>query len=99
MDEPEFVAHVDHLLCLQDMETRQRNLLREDRLKALAGVPTLIIWGHENPFGDVPEAKLMHDNIPNSRLELYPECGHWPQYERIDLYDPMSIAFLREHNA
>lgn len=95
---PEFVARVDHLLCLQDMATRQRNLLREDRLARIAKVPTLIIWGHENPFGDVPEAQLMHEHIPGSRLELYPECGHWPQYERVDLYDPMSIAFLREHN-
>lgn len=60
-------------------------------------MPTLIIWGHENPFGDVPEARLMHEHIPGSRLELYPECGHWPQYERVDLYNPMSIAFLQEH--
>jgi len=97
--QPEFVANVDNLLCLQDMETRQRNLLRPDRMAKLADVPTLIIWGHENPFGDVPEAKLMHEHIPNSRLELYPQCGHWPQFERVDLYDPMAIAFLREHTA
>jgi 2-hydroxy-6-oxonona-2,4-dienedioate hydrolase len=96
--QPEFVANVDNLLCLQDMDTRQRNLLRPDRLARLAGIPTLIVWGHQNPFGDVPEARLMHEHIPNSRLELYPECGHWPQYERVDLYNPMSIAFLREWN-
>lgn len=96
--EPDFVAGIDNLLSLQDMETRQRNLLREDRLERLGNVPTLIIWGNENPFGDVPEARLMHENIPGSRLELYPECGHWPQYEHAELYNPMSIAFLDEHN-
>ena len=95
---PEFVANIDKLLCLQDMQTRQRNLLTPDRLAALADVPTLIIWGHQNPFGDVPEAQLMHEHIPNSRLELYAECGHWPQFERVDLYDPMAIEFLRRHN-
>ena len=95
---PEFVANVDNLLCLQDMQTRQRNLLTPDRLATLADIPTLIIWGHQNPFGDVPEAQLMHEHIPNSRLELYPECGHWPQFERVDLYDPMAIEFLRRHN-
>ena len=63
----------------------------------LAGTPTLIIWGHENPFGDVPEAHAMHDDIPGSRLELYAECGHWPQYEHPELYNAMSIAFLQEH--
>ena len=64
--------------------------------RELAGTPTLIIWGHENPFGDVPEAHAMHECIPGSRLELYPECGHWPQYEHPELYNPMSIEFLRE---
>jgi 2-hydroxy-6-oxonona-2,4-dienedioate hydrolase len=96
--QPDFVANVHNLLCLQDMETRQRNLLREDRLAKLAGIPTLIIWGHENPFGGVPEAEKMHRDIPGSRLELYPECGHWPQHERHETYNPMAIAFLKEHN-
>jgi 2-hydroxy-6-oxonona-2,4-dienedioate hydrolase len=91
---PEFRQRIHHLLCLQDMEIRQRNLLRPERLARLAGTPTLIIWGHENPFGDVPEARAMHDCIPGSSLELYPECGHWPQYEHPELYNPMSIAFL-----
>ena len=45
----------------------------------------------------MPEAQLMHEQIPDSRLELYPECGHWPQYERADLYNPMAIAFLEQH--
>ena len=93
---PEFRDGIHHLLCLQDMETRQRNLLRPDRLGRLASTPTLIIWGHENPFGDVPEAHAMQECIPGSRLELYPECGHWPQYEHPELYNPMSIAFLRD---
>ncbi|MGH9138697.1 MAG: alpha/beta fold hydrolase [Acidimicrobiales bacterium] len=96
--EPDFVKNVDNLLCLQDMETRQRNLLREDRLARLGNVPTLIIWGHQNPFGDVPEAEKMHASIPGSRLELYAECGHWPQYEHDEIYNPMSLGFLGEHN-
>lgn len=96
--EPDFVANVDHLLCLQNMEVRQRNLLREDRLAKLADVPTLVIWGHENPFGDVPEARKMHEDIPGSRLELYERCGHWPQHERAEIYNPMAIEFLDAHN-
>jgi 2-hydroxy-6-oxonona-2,4-dienedioate hydrolase len=96
--EPDFVANIDHLLCLQEMEIRQRNLLREDRLSKLAAVPTLIIWGRENPFGDVPEATKMHEDIPGSRLELYESCGHWPQHERHEIYNPMAIEFLDTHN-
>jgi len=96
--QPGFVENIDHLLCLQEMEIRQRNLLREDRLARLAGIPTLIIWGRENPFGDVPEANKMHDDIPGSRLELYESCGHWPQHERHEIYNPMAIKFLNASN-
>ena len=62
----------------------------------LAGTPTLIIWGNENPFGDVPEARAMHADIPGIAAGAHPECGHWPQYEHPELYNPMSIVFLRE---
>jgi 2-hydroxy-6-oxonona-2,4-dienedioate hydrolase len=93
---PEFRRNIHHLLCMQDMAIRQRNLLRPERLARLGGTPTLVIWGNENPFGDVPEAQAMHEHIPGSSLEIYPECGHWPQYEHPERYNPMSIAFLRQ---
>jgi 2-hydroxy-6-oxonona-2,4-dienedioate hydrolase len=95
---PDFVENVDHLLCLQNMEVRQRNLLRADTLAKLGDIPTLVIWGNQNPFGDVPEARKMHEDIPNSRLELFDNCGHWPQHEQADRYNDLSIAFLNEHN-
>ncbi|MEM9651670.1 MAG: alpha/beta hydrolase [Actinomycetota bacterium] len=95
---PDFVANVDHLLCLQNMEIRQRNLLRPDTLAKLADLPTLIIWGNQNPFGDVPEASKMHNDIPNSRLELFDECGHWPQHEQHERYNELAIDFLNEFN-
>lgn len=94
----DFVANVDHLLCLQNMEIRQRNLLRPDTLAKLGDLPTLIIWGNQNPFGDVPEASKMHQDIPNSRLELFDECGHWPQHEQHERYNELAIGFLNEFN-
>jgi len=91
--QPAFQRNVHNLLCLQDMETRQRNLLRQDRLACLT-MPTLVIWGQQNPFGDVPEAHAINEAIAGSRLELFPECGHWPQYEHAELYNPLSLTFL-----
>ena len=91
---PDFVANIDHLLCLQEMEIRQRNILRPDDLGKIKA-PTLIIWGRNNPFGDVPEARAMQAAIPGSRLELYDACGHWPQHEHADKYNAMSIDFLK----
>ena len=92
--QPDFVANVDNLLSLQDMERRQRNLLRPEHLARIVQ-PTLIVWGRQNPFGEVPEAAAMHQAIPGSRLELFDACGHWPQHEQAERYNALSLAFLR----
>lgn len=94
---PEFVNNIDNLLCLQNMEIRQRNMLRSEDLAKIQA-PTLVIWGRNNPFGEVPEAQKMHEDIAGSRLELFDDCGHWPQHERSDLYNPLAIEFLKENS-
>jgi len=90
---PDFVANIENLLCLQNMEVRQRNLLRADRLAKLT-MPTLIVWGSENPFGNVPEARELHAMIPGSRLEIFGHCGHWPQHEQAEKYNALALEFL-----
>lgn len=90
---PEFQNNKHNLLCLQEMEIRKRNMLTSEDLNKIIA-PTLIIWGRQNPFGEVPEAHKMHNDIKGSTLELYEKCGHWPQHERPELYNPMAIAFL-----
>ena len=94
--QPSFQANLHNLLCLQQMEVRQANLMTPDRLARIT-VPTLVVWGTNNPFGEVPEATAMHEDIAGSRLELFTECGHWPQHERAELFNPMSVAFIAEH--
>ncbi|MEM9134801.1 MAG: alpha/beta hydrolase [Actinomycetota bacterium] len=90
---PEFQKNLHNLLCLQNMEIRQRNLMTTEQLATITA-PTLVIWGTNNPFGEVPEATAMHEAIAGSRLELFGECGHWPQHERHDLYNPLALEFL-----
>ncbi|HWG23123.1 alpha/beta fold hydrolase [Actinospica sp.] len=92
---PDFVANVENLLSLQEMERRKRNLLRRGDLARITQ-PTLIVWGRQNPFGEVPEANAMHEAIGGSRLELFEDCGHWPQHEKAELYNPISLEFLRK---
>ena len=94
--QPEFQKNIDKLLCMQELEIRQRNVLKVEDLEKIK-VPTLIIWGRNNPFGEVPEADKMHKAIESSELELFDECGHWPQHERPELYNPLAIAFLNKH--
>jgi len=91
---PEFVAGIDNLLALQEMEIRRRNLLQPDRLARIEA-ETLVVWGTNNPFGAVPEAQAMADAIPHSRLEIFPDCGHWPQHEHPERFNDLSVRFLR----
>ncbi|WP_340539292.1 alpha/beta fold hydrolase [Nocardioides sp. GXZ039] len=93
---PEFVANIDNLLSLQDMDTRLRNILKPEDLAQIT-VPTLIVWGRNNPFGQIPEATAMHDNIAGSELVLLDECGHWPQHEQAEQYNRISLDFLAKH--
>ncbi|MER6530572.1 alpha/beta fold hydrolase [Streptomyces sp. NPDC001508] len=90
---PEFVAGVDNLLSLQDMERRRRNLLLPEQLERITQ-PTLVVWGRQNPFGEVPEAAAIHRAVGGSQLELLENCGHWPQHEQAEQYNALSLAFL-----
>lgn len=94
--QPDFVQNIHNLLCLQEMEIRQRNILCRADLERIS-VPTLVVWGTNNPFGAVAEATEMHKNIKGSELIVYGQCGHWPQHEHADEYNEASVAFLRAH--
>jgi 2-hydroxy-6-oxonona-2,4-dienedioate hydrolase len=90
---PEFVAGIDELLCLQKLENRVEDLLTAEQMGRITA-PTLIVWGAQNPFGDVPEAHRMQESIPGSTLEIYPECGHWPQHEHAARFNDLALKFL-----
>lgn len=81
------------LLADQEMENRKPDLLTEDQMAAIKS-ETLIVWGAQNPFGDIPEARRMHASIPGSRLEIFGECGHWPQHEHADRFNALTKEFL-----
>lgn len=51
------------------------------RLKEMK-TPTLVIWGANDKFIPVKYAKVVHKEIPNSRLLIIPECGHVPMVEK-----------------
>jgi 2-hydroxy-6-oxonona-2,4-dienedioate hydrolase len=91
--QPDFVANIDNLLSLQKMEIRTRNLLTPEQMGRIT-CPTLIVWGRNNPFGEVPEARAMHEAIAGSQLELFEDTGHWPQHEQAATYNPLSLEFL-----
>jgi 2-hydroxy-6-oxonona-2,4-dienedioate hydrolase len=82
-----------HNMILQEMEVRQRNILRAAdyaRIKA----PTLVIWTSDDPTADVTEGRRMASMIPGALFTVMDGCGHWPQFEDPALFNAMHVDFL-----
>lgn len=43
--------------------------------------PTLILWGAQDRLIQVEHARRFHNDLPNSRLVIFPEAGHMPMEE------------------
>lgn len=52
-----------------------------DRLYLAAGLPTLIVWGDQDPVIPVEHGRRAHELIPGSHLEIFEGCGHFPHVE------------------
>ena len=49
-----------------------------DRLYLAAAVPMLLVWGDRDGIIPVEHARAAHELIPDSRLEIVPNAGHYP---------------------
>ena len=55
---------------------------------------TLIIWGRDDRFSPLDFALLLLWRIPNAQVHIFPECGHWAQYEKADQFNELVTDFL-----
>ena len=80
-------------MALQDPDTRRRNMLSDDDLRAIQA-PALVVWTTKDPSGPVDEGRRIAGLIPNGRLAVMENCGHWPQYEDTDTFNRIHLDFL-----
>src|SRR6266536_3351282 len=59
----------------------------QDRLYLMRDLPTLLVWGARDRIIPVSHARAAQREIPGSRLEVFPQAGHFPQ-----LADPRRFA-------
>ena len=52
-----------------------------DRLYLAAHMPTLIVWGERDAVLPVEHAHAAQEAIPGSRLEIFENAGHLPQFD------------------
>jgi pimeloyl-ACP methyl ester carboxylesterase len=52
-----------------------------DRLYLAETMPTLLVWGERDRFIPVKHGRNAHALIPGSRLEVFPDAGHFPMHD------------------
>jgi pimeloyl-ACP methyl ester carboxylesterase len=60
-----------------------------DRLYLAQAVPFLVMWGERDPIIPVEHARAAHRLVPGSRLEIFPDAGHFPHLD-----DPLRFVRL-----
>lgn len=49
-------------------------------------VPTLLLWGADDPMAPISDAEALKREIPGAKLSPIAECGHLPQLEVPDVF-------------
>jgi pimeloyl-ACP methyl ester carboxylesterase len=69
-------------------------ILHTDELLASVTMPTLFLWGDEDPNGGELVARQFVARLPDARLEIIPRAGHAPWIDELDLCADRTRAFL-----
>src|SRR3989442_1437873 len=66
-----------------------------DRLYLAAGLPTMIVWGEQDRVIPPAHAHAAHAAMPGSRLELFPDAGHFPHRSNPRRFVEVLLDFVR----
>ncbi len=82
---PGFVQAITNTLVLQDPEVR-KDFAWDPSWVSAVKAPTLLLWTDHDPTGGLDEADLLLDWLPDARLLVIEDAGHWPQWEKVGDY-------------
>ncbi|OBG99813.1 2-hydroxy-6-ketonona-2,4-dienedioic acid hydrolase [Mycobacterium sp. E2699] len=68
---------------------------RDRRLRTLT-TPTLVIWGRDDKVNKPRGAAMLAERMPNADVLITANTGHWVQWERADLFNAVTTAFLKK---
>ncbi|MFD4640456.1 alpha/beta fold hydrolase [Lentzea sp. NPDC058436] len=88
---PGFVQAITNTLVLQDPVVR-KDFAWDPAWVGKVAAPTLLLWTSHDPTGGLDEADLLLGWLPDARLHVIDDAGHWPQWEKVS-------EFLDTHRA
>lgn len=86
---PGFLRAIENTLVLQDPEIRKEFAWDPEWVGRITA-PTLLLWTDHDPTGGLDEAAMLQSWLPDARLHVIEDAGHWPQWEK-------PAQFLRAH--
>ncbi len=90
---PGFERAINNTLVLQDPEIRQ-DFAWDPGWVGKISAQTLLLWTDHDPTGGLDEAALLLEWLPDARLHVIEDAGHWPQWEKRDEYLRVHRDFL-----
>jgi 2-hydroxy-6-oxonona-2,4-dienedioate hydrolase len=85
-----FLRAINNTLVLQDPQVR-KDFAWDPAWVGKVAAPTLLLWTEHDPTGGLDEAAMLLDWLPDARLHVIADAGHWPQWEKPG-------EFLRAHH-
>ncbi|SES45718.1 alpha/beta fold hydrolase [Lentzea albida] len=79
---PGFVQAITNTLVLQDPVVR-KDFAWDPAWVGKVAAPTLLLWTSHDPTGGLDEADLLLGWLPDARLHVIDDAGHWPQWEKV----------------
>ena len=73
----------------------KKELILLDQLRGL-DVPLFIVWGEKDGILPVSHALEASKRLPNAKLHIMRDCGHWPHMENPEEFNKAVIQFLEE---
>ncbi|MCR3751485.1 alpha/beta fold hydrolase [Lentzea californiensis] len=79
---PGFVQAITNTLVLQDPVVR-KDFAWDPEWVGKVAAPTLLLWTSHDPTGGLDEADMLLGWLPDARLHVIDDAGHWPQWEKV----------------
>jgi pimeloyl-ACP methyl ester carboxylesterase len=76
------------------VDVKGQRVSARDRLYLTERVPTLVMWGADDPVIPVSHAHEAHEAMPGSRLEIIEGAGHFPHCEEPRRFARLLIDFM-----
>ncbi len=80
---------------IRRLEAGQPNLIRsvQDNLPQIT-CPTLILWAEHDRWFPVSDGERLRDRLPNAKLQIIPNCGHYAAGGQPEFVNAAILSFL-----